>query len=45
LLEAPTGIARLRDLLAILRRERALLLGTGAAGAPLQQPGLGFTPN
>lgn len=45
LLEAPTGIERLRDLLAILRRERALLLGTGPTGAAIQHPGRGFSPN
>ena len=45
LLEAPTSNERLRDLLAILRRERALLLGIGSAGAALRNPGLGFSPN
>jgi hypothetical protein len=45
LLEAPTGTERLRDLLAVLRRERAMLLAAGAAGATLYHPGLRFSPN
>jgi Lon protease-like protein len=45
LLEASSGVQRLNDLLAILRRERTLLLETGAAGAAIEHPGLRFSPN
>lgn len=44
-LEAPDGEQRLAELLAILKRERRLLLNTGAGGAALAHPGHGFSPN
>lgn len=45
LLEDTSSADRLRDLLAILRRERALLAETGAGGAAVERPGLGFSAN
>lgn len=45
LLEAASTADRLRDLLAILRRERALLVETGAGGAAIERPGVGFSAN
>ena len=45
LLEAPSATVRLEDLLTILRRERALLLDAGAAGAAPERAGLRFSPN
>lgn len=45
LLESASTGARLRDLLAILRRERALLVETGAGGAAIERPGIGFSAN
>jgi len=45
LLEQPTTTDRLIHLLAIVRRERDLLLATGAGGATVDRPGLRFTAN
>lgn len=45
LLEAASTADRLRDLLAILRRERALLVEAGAGGAAIERPGVGFSAN
>jgi hypothetical protein len=45
LLEEPGTGDRLRAVLTILRRERALLVETGAGGAPVERPGMGFLAN
>ena len=45
LLEDATVAHRLERLLAILRRERALLLKAGAGGAGIEHPGLDFLAN
>lgn len=45
LLEAPTVSDRLGRLVTILRRERDLLLTTGAGGATVNHPGTRFSPN
>ena len=45
LLEASSSSDRLRDLLSILRRERALLTETNAGGPALERSGLGFSSN
>lgn len=45
LLESHTTRDRLRLLLMVLRRERDLLRTTGAGGATIVHPGLGFSPN
>lgn len=45
LLEATTPAARLLDLIATLRRERALMLATGIGGAAIDHPGTRFATN
>jgi uncharacterized protein len=45
LLEAPTGVQLLDDLLATLRREHKLLVSTGIGGAAIDHPGTRFTTN
>jgi hypothetical protein len=45
LLEAPTSDRLLVDLLAMLRRERELLLSTGIGGANIDHPGTRFSSN
>jgi Lon protease-like protein len=45
LLEAPTTADRLRDVIAISRRERDLLVNTGIGGTSGHHAGSGFSPN
>ena len=45
LLEAPTSVQLLAELLVMLRRERGLLVATGVGGAAIDHPGAQFTTN
>jgi len=45
LLERESALERLEDLLAVLRRERELLVNSGVVGLPIVQPGSTFTAN
>ena len=45
LLEAPTTVDRLAQLLTVLRRDQSLLRQTGAGGLTIRRPGRRFSAN